>query len=503
MVRFISLLSLIYTFWIVSDLQAQYYDLFYVDREMTYTIRNVEEEDSAFVFLKPDDTLTHADGVYYYFNRFLDTMATYCPTIPSLVGDSVLLKSDENKTWVFFNSGGDSIFIRSNLSDDEEWVFYTYPDGKYIKARVVLHDNLTIMAGIDDSIFRVRLRVYGADGSDLSDIFPDETKFDISKHFGVTEIYDYLNFPDPSVLHYLRGVSNPDTAITDVDAQSAHTFKPGYEFHYEEFLGGGLKYVHRLYKYFIQSVELSSTNATYTVQRTLWQETIGDGLPPDTLIILDTIDLNYEFSDYSFLDTLELRYILQTTAFSFRHGYSDFIRDTAYYSGVSHKSVNLAYGGYSDTEPCMELVYPPDPQPYFIYGQGLGIMLAKDTGYYAIYPDDTELVSAGHQLNMVYFQQGLITWGEPIDFSQYGFVGTEDLSKGTLKVYPNPAQQFLNFEFPSNLLTGTIRIADMQGLTVIEANGLEVIDVSRLQSGMYVWQILSPDGLYAGTFIKQ
>lgn len=500
MVRFKGFLLLLYTLVLSTSIRAQNYDLFYLDREMTYTIRNVAEEDSAFVFLSPDSSFTNALGEYFYFNRQLDTTGSFCPTIQSLVGDSLLVKTDENRTWVFFNSASDSIFIRSNLTDDEEWIFYTYPDGRYIKAKVVLHDNLTIMAGIDDSIFRVRLRVYASDGSELSDIFPDETKFDISKHFGITEIYNYNIFPEPSVLHYLRGISNPDTAITDVDAQSAHTFKSGYEFHYEEFLGNGDLDVHRLYKYFIQSIDVGADIASYTVQRTLWQETTGAGLTPDTLRILDTIDINYTFTDYAVLDTLELRYASDGFV---SNGFNDFVRDTAFYNGVSHKWVYLYYGVDFTADTCMEIMFPPDPQPYFIYGQGLGIMLARDTNYYPVYPDDLELELFGRRLDMVYFQQGLITWGDPIDFSQYGFVGIQNPILATLNVYPNPATDRLYFDLPSEHIVGTIRISDLRGRNLLETPASASLDVANLQPGMYAWQLATPEVIYSGTFIKQ
>lgn len=484
----------------IDNVYSQALTLIFPERDMTFTKRAVSEEDSAYYFVAVTEVVEEVDGTAYYFQVQIDTAGEFCETDTSFIGRKVLLQDNAVGTHVFFNQTGDSIFIQSVLDLDSTWRFFTFEDGSFVKAEITNKIFKPIMPGVDDTIYRVKLGTFDALNNPLPGIWPDGFKFDISQNWGLAELYNFYEFPNDQDLILLRGISNPDTAITDVDAQSAHTFKSGYEFHYEEFLGNGDLDVHRLYKYFIQSIDVGADIASYTVQRTLWQETTGAGLTPDTLRILDTIDINYTFTDYAVLDTLELRYASDGFV---SNGFNDFVRDTAFYNGVSHKWVYLYYGVDFTADTCMEIMFPPDPQPYFIYGQGLGIMLARDTNYYPVYPDDLELELFGRRLDMVYFQQGLITWGDPIDFSQYGFVGIQNPILATLNVYPNPATDRLYFDLPSEHIAGTIRISDLRGRNLLETPASASLDVANLKPGMYAWQLATPEVIYSGTFIKQ
>lgn len=77
-------------------------------------------------------------------------------------------------------------------------------------------------------------------------------------------------------------------------------------------------------------------------------------------------------------------------------------------------------------------------------------------------------------------------------------------SRSSVKAFPNPATSSLTIE--SDLTSGDFRIIDISGRVVMNqtyTNGRNQIDVSGLNSGMYILQINDTSGNYQGKFIKR
>lgn len=83
-----------------------------------------------------------------------------------------------------------------------------------------------------------------------------------------------------------------------------------------------------------------------------------------------------------------------------------------------------------------------------------------------------------------------------VDFKQKYFykssVGIESLERLSIKVYPNPTSNYINFDLKENT-DYDIKIIDFTGKTIktIEANNSTKIDISELKTGIYFYNILN------------
>lgn len=491
---FVLILTLIFG---ISELSAQAIPLISPDRDMTFTKRNTLDEDSAYFFIRTTSVADEADGTAYYFNVNIDTAGGGCETDTTFMGRKALLLDDIYQTYVFFNDQQDSIFIRTDVELYDSWVFYTWPDGNYIKAQANNKIFKPIMPGVNDTIVRIKLSVFDPSNNPL-DIWPDNQKFDLSEQYGLAELYNFYAFPNDQELILLRGVSNPDTAITDVSAHAALDIAPGYEMHYEEFFEDeGYFDLHRLYKLFVLDTLHNDLSVVITSQRTLWQELTLSGTT-DTLQVLDTITVEYFYSDLAQLDTPELQWMqYDDGAFAF----SDFILEPDTYSGIRHKWL---YGGYSSTSEdtlCASILTGASPWPLKLYGNELGIMYKLDSVLELLVPDAIDPDYGNVELQMVYFQKGLITWGEPIDFYELGFTGINEPAELAFQIYPNPAEDHLQISGVQQ--AAYINIYSADGRLLRSEPYYSYISISELPSGIYLLQIMSDEGTGTTTFIKQ
>jgi hypothetical protein len=86
-----------------------------------------------------------------------------------------------------------------------------------------------------------------------------------------------------------------------------------------------------------------------------------------------------------------------------------------------------------------------------------------------------------------------------------GFVGDDDGLDfdGDFMMYPNPVSNQLNVRLLDQTGTETYRIVNLLGQVVMEGTLLQTIDVSRLQSGVYVLEINEGEEIVTDRFIKQ
>ncbi len=79
-------------------------------------------------------------------------------------------------------------------------------------------------------------------------------------------------------------------------------------------------------------------------------------------------------------------------------------------------------------------------------------------------------------------------------------VGIEELSKGAVKLYPNPASQFLMIDFNPSIINKTVEVYDATGKLVISktiSESLLTLDVSELSNGMYLVKVKLDNSFYA------
>jgi hypothetical protein len=71
-----------------------------------------------------------------------------------------------------------------------------------------------------------------------------------------------------------------------------------------------------------------------------------------------------------------------------------------------------------------------------------------------------------------------------------------------IQVYPNPASNFLNIKLKGN---ASLTISDLQGKTFLNSNydGINGIDISQLNTGIYLVTIQQNGKMYHAKFVKQ
>lgn len=85
-----------------------------------------------------------------------------------------------------------------------------------------------------------------------------------------------------------------------------------------------------------------------------------------------------------------------------------------------------------------------------------------------------------------------------------GSIGTEEVSKFSLKSYPNPVNNQVYFEFPQGESNGLVELFDLSGRSVLLSD-YEIyrpLDVSSLVPGQYLVTVKTSKGVYSHKFIK-
>lgn len=479
---------------------AQNYRLLNPDRTITFTKRDTSEADSAYFFFKIDSFDVAGTDTTFYFNRMLDTLGNgSCDIVngdTTLIGYKAIARDDANGTYVFFNKFGDSIFIRTKVDLEEEWHIYDWPDGNYIKGYIVNKLFLTIMPGITDSVTRIQLNVYNSSGTILTGVFPNQTKWDFTKNYGLIEFFDFNDLPDPmdKLPLILRGVANPDVNTVDVDAETAFNFQLGNEFHYrEESVPDNESDADKrisAWKFYVMDTAETASSATYTMERIRF-DTLFYGDVPSSSIIWDTLEITYNYADYGFLDTLELN-LFKATHF----GYSDWIKNDTLFKGIAHKYV-YDWFNYDEDSKCLS-----NPagisQPEQLYGDGLGLMHYLDS------TDENDY----YKIDMVYFQKGINQWGTPFDFSDLDVAIHNEDKIQDLTLFPNPTNNYLIIQ--NHLPEGDYRFCiysiDGKFLTSftksIAQNFIE-IKTNDLAPGLYLLNMTNGINYFSGKFIKE
>jgi hypothetical protein len=459
-------------------------------------IRTYGTVDSNYIFIKVDSVFASGDDTTYYFNRLIDTvyqpdcLINYADT--SVLGKKMIINSDSSATHIFFNENGDSIFIETLVSVGDTWILYTFEDSSYIKATVVSKAPLGILPNITDTVARLHLNVYSNSDVLLSDTFPNEKKFDITKNYGLIEFYDFNDFPEDTFLILLKGISDPDTAMVDVDAENAFNFQLGDEFHFREVLSDGESYLRQsAIKYYILNKYQYSDSVVYDAVHVQIDSLSNPTSPTAVTFVWDTVTLTYNYDDYAFLDTIELT-LFEAQQF----GFSDWRQNDSLYEGIPFKLV-YDWFEYNPDDSCLSNAgntYLPEQQ----YGDGLGLM-----HYF-----DSTAINNYYQLDMVFFHKGLKEWGIPYDFSELLLIanGTED-NLNSVNIFPNPASESIVISNLPKLESHVyINIYDLQGRQLIRAHistiSEQSINISSLKQGAYIIGIETNYAIKALPFIK-
>lgn len=125
----------------------------------------------------------------YFMNRYVSDFNS-CLTTNSLLSDKIIIKNDG--TQLLLNSG-DTITIKNSNSLNEIWKVFTFPyDNSYLEAKYISKTFSTFL-GISDSVKNYKIFRRNAAGVLMTSPFNSDT-LKISKHYGITQGYEFLAF---------------------------------------------------------------------------------------------------------------------------------------------------------------------------------------------------------------------------------------------------------------------------------------------------------------------
>lgn len=272
----------------------------------------------------------------------------------------------------------------------------------------------------------------------------------------------------------LVGLTNPKIGVQNLSWLDVYDFKIGDELHIldeSSSWGGGYDYsttTKAIYKYLERMDYLDSIVYIYSRRQSIQTTWIDSS----------------SFKFYN--DTLKTT-IKPDPLFDSKLPEEPIITDYDAYSYYMTNGVNL-----SKTEPSVyEKIWPSHDScwtnccadgcfPSYTYIKGLG-------GPY--YQCDNAFSLGGAERKLVYYKKDGITWGSPLIVTGISNIETVN----NLKVYPNPADDFIHISFEDNTYSNYfINIYDIQG-KLLKSEKLEsnksMICISDLKSGAYIFRI--------------
>ena len=97
-------------------------------------------------------------------------------------------------------------------------------------------------------------------------------------------------------------------------------------------------------------------------------------------------------------------------------------------------------------------------------------------------------------------QQWISMGTSTLHYSDHIVSGIQGNSTTDIKIYPNPASEFIYFELTNNTTNSTVEIFDVQGRMVLsqEISGKQQISVSHLDRGLYIYKLLQKGKIQSG-----
>ncbi len=168
-------------------------------------------------------------------------------------------------------------------------------------------------------------------------------------------------------------------------------------------------------------------------------------------------------------------------------------------------STIVASGGTYGSQPDgstlnIPLTLSPDCYKLTFYdAYGDGMCCSYGNGSYTLKQGSTVLVSGGTFRSSQ--STNFCTTQSNNNYSTYASTETDD-TQNHLKVYPNPVKDFLNIAL-NGFEAQTYQIIDMSGRLVMQGNYTEKLDVSRLDSGIYILKLMIGEKSKSERFVKK
>jgi len=408
----------------------------------------------------------------------------------------------------FYNKNGDTIYINSTGSLNEQWKLCILGDSGYLQATVSELSSIPIF-GIDDSLKIITLQAFLNNGQPFT--HPANSKeIHLSQSFGLVLFYDVYYFPSSIVSYDLIGKDEQQLGIQAITPEGAFDFNIGDIFHYKK-SGGTTRgenpgnpqdppphwgYDGYVIKNILQKT-LFPEYVSYLIERCdstyYWSYEKGESKD----IIHDTIIEQYYFAtlaNSSFGLPIEFR-----PQGSFAHFYQLYISTIT--SEIEQLVIRNKWG-LSGT--CWEPTSPLTVYAPLItekYNMGLGQTYYYNNNYWFYF---------FHKNELVYYEKEGISWGVPEYLNCDELVSTSSPEKTDLRttVYPNPTQSAITVSTP-NFKHGQLlhfELFDFLGQAVFEASLLDHeshLNLPSLPPGLFIWQVTGDAGTATGKLVLE
>ncbi len=151
------------------------------------------------------------------------------------------------------------------------------------------------------------------------------------------------------------------------------------------------------------------------------------------------------------------------------------------------------------------------------YAAGMRVMDISDiengnmteTGYFDVFPSNNTSGFNGAWTVYPYFESGNIVISSLGGGGGFFLVKESDLSvdqnelNNLVSIYPNPTTHYLNLELDENLILSSVNFYDITGRLVKEVQSYDTIDLSNLQSGIFLIEIDTDQGIVTKKILKE
>jgi len=436
----------------------------------------------------------NSDTLFYSYRAIRDSAGYPFICRDTTNGDALGRRIYKNHDgWFrFFNRNNDTIRINASAALNQSWNYCALPDSDfcYLQATVtgIMLDSI---AGTTDSVKVITFQAKNAFGVNIPGIF-NQKEVRLSKHYGLSKIYDIYHTPFDTLPLVLIGKTTPQMGVQPFTWTDVYDYNEGDEFHYSGYHTYGSATVtwKTINKILGKTVYGNMDSVHYLVEmcKKTW-DPFGN-----TTTIHDTIVESHNF--ILLANDAKLRMLPDEfsrsiwTAPAFSRTFSD-------YNHRQAQIYNMDGYFYYSYDSCFN-----DPfeswGPVSWYVPGLGV-----TKYMYWYADATV---ESYSNELVYFKKGSEIWRTPVATDCSSLVGIDEKpvpEEPSVVVFPNPAVtrvrvmlRSFNQEEPFHF--ALYNYAGIKVFDAISPANPAVIDRNDLPSGLYILVITEPGGRTVG-----
>lgn len=476
-------LSQVQTAWAQAPYQAIFTDSLYY----------YEGEEWLPVFFD-SSMISGTDTVYYPYreNRKSNGLPGTCVVdsrSSSWLGDSIRIR--QNGENLFYNQAGEAISLRTSVGYGYKYHLYDFPNGNYIEVTNT-GGKLETVFDVSDFTKTFTMQAWSPSTGQIAHPMNGKT-WKLSLNYGLIKAYSFRDFPNDTASILPGGMPFRKKGKDRLNAKRIYDIMTGYELHFitqEEKCGfPGCRQDSILEsRFLIVRDSVSPDTLLLHWKRALIDyyndPIIGTGVDTRKDTIVDTI----LFSQLRFLDTMSRQLFHEADDW----GYNITYRSDS--TGLGFAKQPFSGFDYDSIGHCLSPKSGQSMLPTRIFGEGLG-----EIYNYKLIP------GIGYEKSkLVYYQQGIPTWGTPLDFTILGMEGKQPIN--SLLVFPNPSHGQIRVMLSKE--AQTLRITDLQG-HLIKENALshdqEFIDLNLSDSpdGLYLLEMQGKNAFSYSTLILQ